>query len=652
MKLPTNSFKSITLFKVPVYLLMMIQYAIGGEISFEKDINWVSNRDLTWDQFEEKKNSYNNSGYIMTGIDHYLSREGVRYSLVCKQNTDNRLWAAHTMIGNNDYEGLVKLYRLQGFRLADFGICVVNGRPQYAVLFIKNTENYDWITQSNQTFPQYIRSRDSLKELGFSLTDFEVYNIGGDSRYASIWIKNNQTEWIQELGHSRSSYMQRIIFLTNRGYILTNYETSKYNGRNTYHFVVQKRSGLGFAVKTNLTALEFANYWRRYRDIGLRLIEFDCSGEPNALKYSGSWIECDNRYRYGKKLQIDSIITKYQIDNNHIPGISAVIIQNGEIIYQRGFGYADKSQKKEAHAETIYSAASTSKVFGGTLATLLHDKKALRNGKMIDFNLFKSTQSYLTDVMDNNNLVHTLPASHTHSVVELCAHRTCLTNYYSDPKGPNVLKKQYLNAIDVLPQIWNTRSTFLNNCDTNIQHYSTYAYTYLAGVIESVSNRRISELLQDEIAIPYGLKSLRALFETETIPEDYERSAYYNDNNNSFEYENNSWKVLGGGIEISAKDLAKFGSLLINGKIVNESVRDSLMWQQMNINCIDCSYGIGWNLSNGVFGKVAFHDGSWDGARSTIRIYRDRNLVISIMSNKSGHNIIELSGSIARIVFN
>lgn len=109
---------------------------------------------------------------------------------------------------------------------------------------------------------------------------------------------------------------------------------------------------------------------------------------------------------------------------------------------------------------------------------------------------------------------------------------------------------------------------------------------------------------------------------------------------------------MGGGIEISAKDLAKFGSLLINGEIVNESVRDSLMWQQMNINCIDCSYGIGWNLTNGVFGKVAFHDGSWDGARSTIRIYRDRNLVISIMSNKKGHNIIELSGSIARIVFN
>lgn len=58
----------------------------------------------------------------------------------------------------------------------------------------------------------------------------------------------------------------------------------------------------------------------------------------------------------------------------HIPGMSAVILENQKILWMRGFGFSDLEKKVPATPETLYSIASMTKTFGSTLLMQLVEK--------------------------------------------------------------------------------------------------------------------------------------------------------------------------------------------------------------------------------------------------------------------------------------
>jgi len=61
----------------------------------------------------------------------------------------------------------------------------------------------------------------------------------------------------------------------------------------------------------------------------------------------------------------------------HIPGLSAVIVQNQKILWTRGFGYADLENRVPATPDTLYHIASVTKTFGSTLVMQLVEKGQL-----------------------------------------------------------------------------------------------------------------------------------------------------------------------------------------------------------------------------------------------------------------------------------
>ncbi len=616
----------------------------ASEISFEKNISWVSNRDLTEQIFDEKLERYKKAGFIMTNIEVYSKSSERRFSMIMKENIDKRDWMAYKQISTNEYDGLVKFLKLNNFRLTDM-MCEQQGsRLKYAAVFIKNIENYVWESRRGQTFAQYLYSRDSLRNNGYTITDFEVYKTNQGARYGSVWVKYPDAHtFIQELGLTRTQYQKRLDILTKQGYLLTDYETQLDDkGRRSYSIVAERKSGFAFAVKSNITAQEFSNYWNQYKDKGYRLIDFDCYEVNGDLKYSGNWIECNERYHYKNKKTLDSLIEKYRIDSANIPGISVAIVENGKMIYRSGFGYADKEKKKAAHGETIYLAGSIAKVIGGTLAVKLHSEKKLRNGTPVDFDINENVRLYLTNVRLADGTFDTVPDLHQYTVAQLCAHLVCLERYdnNSDVK-PQI--RQYDRAIDALVQIWDNDATFLPNCAVNTRKsYSTNAFTYLAAILEQVTSRSSAELIESEIAAPYGLQTLRAQFTADILAPLYDRAEPYDKNNKHTFYENNSWKTLGGGLEISAVDLAMFGWKVLNGDIVNPRVRDSLMWERVNPNAENSNNGIAWELNNNSGNRIAKHGGNSRGNKSEFRIYRDKGIVIAVMSNRKDKNSIEV----------
>src|SRR5687768_6309495 len=61
----------------------------------------------------------------------------------------------------------------------------------------------------------------------------------------------------------------------------------------------------------------------------------------------------------------------------HIPGLSAVIVQDQQVLWARGFVYADLENRVPATRDTLYHVASVTKTFGATLVMQLVEQGQL-----------------------------------------------------------------------------------------------------------------------------------------------------------------------------------------------------------------------------------------------------------------------------------
>jgi len=610
---------------------------------FEKEQAWFSVRDLNYTSFVERYTLYRNQGFIMIDLDAYPTPSGLLYSMVWEKNKDNRDWKLYSNLTDDQYRTKWEQLRDNGYRPTDIESYRTNNGQRYDGIWVKNLEDYAWSSKRGMTKTAYEQYITEQRALGKRMVDMEMYETNSGIRYSAIWVSNSSNiDWKEVHGLGRDAYQNRLEDLVSQGYRVTNFDSYTDGSTQRYAFICEKRNGFGYQVRSDRTELEYANLWREYRDRGYRIVDFECYSTPQGLRYAGVWLENNRRYHYEKKDRLDSLINNYRNINNVIPGISVAIIKNGEMLYRRGFGYADKERKRVAHGETIYLAASVSKVIGGTIAVKLHDEGRLRNGRTVNLDFNRTTRSYLTNVRQTNGTNVSLPARHTHTLAQLYSHLGCIQHY----EGPEPASNQYNLAIDALPQIWN--AAFVNNCAVGAAppNYSTHAHTYLAAVLETVTGQRAAELIRNEIAVPYHLESMRALYTTASIPNDYDRAIPYQDNNNPTNFDNNSWKIFGGGIEMSTTDLAWFGWKVLNGEIVRPAARDNILWTRVSANT---TFGIAWDIQTISGKRVAQHGGSWTGAHSYIRIYRDDGLIIAIMSNRDNHKVDDLSGLARKI---
>lgn len=629
-----------------LFILVFIStLGYGSVLKFEKGLEWVSLRDLTSAEFSTNFKKYTKAGYLMIDVDAYRSGSSLRYAMVWRKNKDGRAWAEHRDMTSEQYHAKWQEYKTKGYRPLDIESYRVNGTQKYAGIWVENKERYGWSSKRNLTASAYGNYFQEQRNKGYRVVDIEAYQTSGGTRYAAIWVQNKENiAWAQFRDMSRSAYQDKVNEYSKKGYILVDFEAYKVGNADKYAGIWEKHTGFSSQARTNRTKLEFANLWREYRDKGYRLVDFERYSTSGGVKYGGIWIENSTRFRYSKKGELDNLMASYKKDNN-LPGISVAIIKDGKMIYRKGVGYADKGAKKVAHGETIYQAASISKVIGGTMAVKFQTEGKLRNKQAVSLDVSKNASSYLNNIRQSNGTRVSLPAQHTQTVAQMTSHIACIQHY----SGPEPTTQHYTKAIDALSQIWN--APLINNCTIgSSRNYSTHAFTYLAAILESVTNKSIPALIRSEIAVPYKLNSLRATYTNASIPSNYERAKGYNNSNNATSLANNSWKFFGGGIEVSPVDLAWFGWKVLDGKIVSASARDNILWKRVNANRTN---GIAWEIRNIDNKRVAEHGGSFDGTYTRLRVYRDDGLVIAIMSNRRNHAGTELRGlatSIANVI--
>ena len=248
--------------------LLTIPSMQASVLKFEKNIRWLSFRDLTDSEFNEKFIEYKKD-YILVDTESYEVRSRSRYAMVWRKNTDKRNWAAFRNMSSNEYHQKWAYYKSQGYRPSDIESYFVNGIQKYSGIWVKNKENYDWSSKRNLTASEYSIYFQEQKHKGFRVVDIEAYQTSEGLRYAAIWVQNKENiSWAQFRDMSRSSYQNKVNEYSSKGYILVDLEVYKVGSSEKYATIWEKRSGFAYQVRTNLSELQFANLWRQYRDQG------------------------------------------------------------------------------------------------------------------------------------------------------------------------------------------------------------------------------------------------------------------------------------------------------------------------------------------------------------------------------------------------
>lgn len=629
-----------------------------GRYVTDQNLAWASRRNLSDERFSELFEEYRDRGYIIIDTGANTSGRDVSYSMVWRENVDDRRWAQWRNLTSDEYNEKWTQYRDEGLRPLSIEGYMIGGDLRFSGIWVENKEEIDWWSRRNMTNESFKEHFDDLRDDGYRPIDLETYPTGSGPRIASIWYENvDDVEWAHWRNMSRDSYLDKSGELWDDGYRPIDFESYEWNGSRVYGGIWEKPDhGLAAAIRTNRSNVPYTNWWRRYSDEGYRLIDQEHYDDL----YAGIWIENADRYRYPKKGAIDDHIDSYRTDHQHydedldLPGISVAIVKDGELLYRRGFGYANRDEGREAHGRTVYCAASISKVIAGTLAARLEAEGQLQDGTPLeqDLDLDANIREYFDEVevpgFFGTNTIP-LPDQHDYPVRYLFSNLACIPAYTTNPGFSNSdMGTGHETATEAVGPLW--ESDLISGCEIGAdREYSTHAFTIAGAVLEKVTGRSITRLIEEEIREPFGLRSTRAMFHGGSMTPDAQRAVPYADSGSANDHVDNSWKVLGGGIESTAEDLARFGWRVLDGQVVDDDVRDNRLWAPIDddacedvngnpspstsINSI-CHNGLGWAYGHRNGHDVWQHGGtSSEGFGTYLSVFPDEGLAIAMMSN-------------------
>ncbi|MBD0830538.1 serine hydrolase domain-containing protein [Aestuariibaculum sediminum] len=324
-----------------------------------------------------------------------------------------------------------------------------------------------------------------------------------------------------------------------------------------------------------------------------------------------------------KKIATDFLKTE------HIPGMAISVSQCGKTILSEGFGFSNINTKTPVNPEqTIFRIASVSKsITAVTLGTLV-------DNDIIELN--KSVYHYLPNYPKNN---------HDFTVKQLGGNLAGIRHYKNNKEF--TLNKEMsislgLNLFKFDPLLFKPGTKY---------KYSTFGYVLLSEVMQTAAETPFNKLVDSLVFKPLNMTHS---FMEHTSETHKNITTFYRLNllNKPVESKpvSNEYKVAGGGILSTSEDLIKFGNEIIYPKIISAKTRDQLTTSQRLNNGYKTGYGIGFSSQTSIKGTPKyFHTGGGIGASSIIYIFPEEEIVISILSNLSGVNMIPLGKSLENV---
>jgi len=315
-----------------------------------------------------------------------------------------------------------------------------------------------------------------------------------------------------------------------------------------------------------------------------------------------------------------------EMAEKQLPALSLALVDDQQIVWAQGFGFADLDRKVPATAGTIYRAGSVSKLF-----TDIGIMQLVERGEL---DLDAPVTRYLPDFHPKN------PFGKSITLRELMSHRSGLVReppvgHYFDPSAPSL--RETVNSLN------STKLVYAPGTHTK---YSNAGITVAGYVLERLKATPYTEYLQQAVLQPMGLTE--SAFAPEPQLAASLAKAYM------WTYEGRTFQApafqLGigpaGSLYTSVVDLGHFLSVLFargrgpHGQVLKPETLEQ-MWRPAPVRTGEKpEFGIGFRVADFDGRRMVRHGGAIYGFATELAALPDDKLGVIVVTTKGSSNAV------------
>ncbi len=332
-----------------------------------------------------------------------------------------------------------------------------------------------------------------------------------------------------------------------------------------------------------------------------------------------------------KARQIDELVSlyhKYEQFNG-----SALVAENGKIIYKKGIGLANMEWNIPNEPDTKFRLGSITKQFTATLILQLVEQGKIKlDGKLSDY-----LDAYRKDTGARITIHH------------LLTHESGVPNYTALPGFFQGVSRNPYEVAEFIKQYASGDLEFEPGTKFN---YSNSGYFLLGAIIEKVTGKPYEQVLKENILDPAGMKNTGYDHYDRIISK---RASGYIKTSNGYQnapYLDMSIPYAAGSLFSTVEDLYLWDQALNEDKILSAKSKEAMFTPNLS------NYGYGFVMRkltlgpNKIVVPVIEHGGGINGFNTTIvRLAADKRLIVLLDNTSQGRYLDKIVAGITNILY-
>lgn len=321
------------------------------------------------------------------------------------------------------------------------------------------------------------------------------------------------------------------------------------------------------------------------------------------------------------------------IEAFHLPGMAVAVVEQGEVVFSEGFGYANLEERQPFTDNTVCLIASVTKSFTASLAGCLVDKGVVEwtrpvrayipNFRMVD--KFATKEITLEDMLCHRS--------------GLPWHENLLTHGVGRelPDSGRAYRAELLRRLAYFDPSSAFRTRF---------QYQDIVYTCAGAVIEHVTDQSYEALVAEHLLQPLGMKmSTFARAEARQSGKLAQGYALIEDQIQPIPFCDTRYIAPSAGLYSTVKEMTDWLKFqLSGGRVGNRQIlsAESLAWIQRphtlesgtaTIGDGVTTYGQGWRQNTLHGHRVVSHGGSFNGYRTFVGFIPEKKAGVVVLAN-------------------
>lgn len=330
----------------------------------------------------------------------------------------------------------------------------------------------------------------------------------------------------------------------------------------------------------------------------------------------------------GKLISKTRDFIEEKIEANGIIGVSAALIVGDAIVWEKGYGFADRENEVPMTKNTLVHIGSVTKPITALCAMQLHEQG------LLDIN--QPVQKYLPQFNPKNPFGDNSEVTVKHLIT------------HSAGLQADIFKNSDMNSGKYTDVVGFINDTYLMYPPGRMGLYANPGYNILGHIIKEVSGLDYADYVHENIFQPLGMRQTG--FYMDSLKN---RTNIYDRNGKQIK-EYPLRDIASGGIYSSAHDMALWAKGIINSYHAQSPaiLQSSTMKEVFSIQNGGAEYvidknkrGLGWYVFHNEKGLAANHSGSAGYAFAHLMVFpKDKAAIVVLTNSPKGRNMAENAG--------